>query len=61
MTKKEATKESKIDADPIEALKAQLKDFSEKAELYKTMMFKAQGAIEVLEALKKEKEEGEEK
>ena len=36
----------------IEALKAQLKEYSEKAEYFKTMSHKAEGALEVLMQLK---------
>ena len=35
----------------IEALKAQLKDYREKAEYFKTMAIKAEGALEVLSQL----------
>tara|TARA_R100000315_G_scaffold58361_1_gene33452 strand:- start:76 stop:270 length:195 start_codon:yes stop_codon:yes gene_type:complete len=36
----------------IEALKTQLKEYSEKAEYFKTMSHKAEGALEVLMQLK---------
>jgi chromosome condensin MukBEF ATPase and DNA-binding subunit MukB len=38
----------------IEALKAQLKDYLEKAEYFKTMAIKAEGALEVLSQLKED-------
>ena len=36
----------------IEALKTQLKDYREKAEYFRTMTLKAEGALEVLNQLK---------
>lgn len=36
----------------IEALSTQLKDYREKAEYFKTMVIKAEGALEVLAQLK---------
>ena len=36
----------------IEALTTQLKDYSEKAEYFRTMTLKAEGALEVLSQLK---------
>ena len=36
----------------IEALKVQLKDYREKAEYFKTMTLKTEGALEVLSQLK---------
>ena len=41
----------------IENLQTQLKDYREKAEYFKTMAIKAEGAIEVLSQLEKEKNE----
>ena len=42
----------------INNLKVQLKDYREKAEYFKTMSIKAEGAIEVLMQLKGDKENG---
>ena len=38
----------------IEALTAQLKDYREKADYFKTMALKAEGALEVLSQLKED-------
>ena len=38
----------------IEALQAQLKDYLEKTEYFKTMAIKAEGALEVLSQLKED-------
>jgi len=38
----------------IESLEAQLKDYLEKAEYFKTMAIKAEGALEVLSQLKED-------
>ena len=40
----------------IENLQTQLKDYIEKAEYFKTMAIKAEGAIEVLSQLEKDKD-----
>ena len=40
----------------IENLRTQLKDYREKAEYFKTMSIKAEGAIEVLSQLEKDKD-----
>ena len=40
----------------IESLQVQLKDYREKAEHYKTMAIKAEGAIEVLLQIEKDKD-----
>tara|TARA_Y100000310_G_C20296277_1_gene629554 strand:+ start:327 stop:530 length:204 start_codon:yes stop_codon:yes gene_type:complete len=50
-TKKPTMEES------IEILKTQVKDYTEKAEYFKTMSLKAQGALEVLAQLVEETEE----
>ena len=55
---KEATKETLQEVEKptvdssIEALKAQLKEYTEKAQYFKTMSIKAEGALEVLMQLK---------
>jgi hypothetical protein len=60
---KEAKKEVKEAIEPIsnkeviENLQTQLKDYREKAEYFKTMSIKAEGAIEVLSQLEKDKDE----
>ena len=40
----------------LESLQAQLKDFNEKAEYFKTMALKASGAVEVLAQLVEKKD-----
>jgi|10_taG_2_1085330.scaffolds.fasta_scaffold135142_3 hypothetical protein len=40
----------------IENLRTQLKDYREKAEYFKTMSIKAEGALEVLSQLEKDKD-----
>ncbi len=52
--KKEVVKETNKDV--IENLKTQLKDYIEKSDYYKTMAIKAEGAIEVLSQLEKDKD-----
>ena len=60
---KEAKKEAKevieqtSNKEVIENLQTQLKDYREKAEYFKTMSIKAEGAIEVLSQLEKDKNE----
>ena len=54
--KKEVVKE-KNNQEIIENLQAQLKDYREKAEYFRTMSIKAEGAIEVLSQLEKDKDE----
>ena len=54
--KKELVKE-KSNKEVIENLQAQFKDYKEKAEYFKTMAIKAEGAIEVLSQLEKDKNE----
>ena len=54
--KKEVVKE-KNNQEVIENLQTQLKDYREKAEYFKTMSIKAEGAIEVLSQLEKDKDE----
>ena len=60
MAKKEEAKEvvnKTSNKEVIENLQTQLKDYREKAEYFKTMSIKAEGAIEVLSQLEKEKNE----
>ena len=52
--KKEVVKE-KSNKEVIENLQVQLKDYREKAEYFRTMSIKAEGAIEVLSQLEKDK------
>ena len=52
--KKELVKE-KSNKEVIENLQVQLKDYREKAEYFRTMSIKAEGAIEVLSQLEKDK------
>ena len=47
--------EEKSNKEIIENLQVQLKDYREKAEYFKTMSIKAEGAIEVLSQLEKDK------
>ena len=54
--KKEVVKE-KNNQEIIENLQAQLRDYREKAEHFRTMSIKAEGAIEVLSQLEKDKDE----
>ena len=54
--KKELVKE-KSNKEVIENLQVQLKDYREKAEYFRTMSIKAEGAIEVLSQLEKDKDE----
>jgi len=56
MAKKEEAK-VKSNKEVIENLQTQLKDYREKAEHFKTMSIKAEGAIEVLSQLEKDKDE----
>ena len=59
MAKKEEAKEvveQTSNKEVIENLQTQLKDYREKAEYFKTMAIKAEGAIEVLSQLEKDKE-----
>jgi len=53
--KKELVKE-KSNKEVIENLQVQLKDYREKAEYFRTMSIKAEGAIEVLSQLEKDKD-----
>ena len=53
--KKEVIKETS-NKEVIENLQTQLKDYREKADYFKTMAIKAQGALEVLLQLHPEKE-----
>ena len=56
---KEAKKEvvkSMSNKEVIENLQAQLKDYREKSEYFKTMGIKAEGAIEVLLQIEKDKD-----
>ena len=55
-TKKEVIEQTS-NKEVIENLQTQLKDYREKAEYFKTMSIKAEGAIEVLSQLEKEKNE----
>ena len=55
--KKEVIKEVN-NKEVIETLQTQLKDYREKADYFKTMSIKAEGAIEVLMQLEKDKEDG---
>jgi acetaldehyde dehydrogenase (acetylating) len=60
MAKKEEAKEvikAKSIKEIIENLQTQLKDYREKAEYFKTMSIKAEGAIEVLSQLEKDDNE----
>ena len=60
MSKKEEVKEvveQTSNKEVIENLQTQLKDYREKAEYFKTMSIKAEGAIEVLSQLEKDKDE----
>ena len=55
---KEAKKEvikNMSNKEVIENLQAQLKDYREKSEYFKTMAIKAEGAIEVLSQIEKDK------
>ena len=52
--KKEVT-EKQSNKEIIENLQVQLKDYREKAEHFRTMSIKAEGAIEVLSQLEKDK------
>ena len=59
MSKKEEAKEvveQTSNKEVIENLQTQLKDYREKAEYFKTMSIKAEGAIEVLSQLQKDKD-----
>ena len=59
MAKKEEVKEivkEKSNKEIIEGLKVQLRDYKEKAEHFKIMSIKAEGAIEVLSQLEKDKD-----
>jgi hypothetical protein len=59
MAKKEEAKEivkEKSNEGVIENLKVQLKDYREKAEHFRVMSIKAEGAIEVLSQLEKDKD-----
>ena len=47
---KKETKKPTVESS-IEVLRAQLKDYREKAEYFKTMSLKAEGALEVLDQL----------
>jgi len=53
--KKELVKD-KSNKEVIESLQAQLKDYREKAEHFRVMSIKAEGAIEVLSQLEKDKD-----
>ena len=56
---KEAKKEvvkSMSNKEVIENLQTQLKDYREKSDYFKTMAIKAEGAIEVLSQLEKDKD-----
>ena len=53
--KKELAKE-KSNKEVIENLQVQLKDYREKAEHFRVMSIKAEGAIEVLSQLEKDKD-----
>ena len=54
MTKE--VKKQQSNEEIINNLKVQLKDYREKAEFYKTMAIKAEGAIEVLLQIEKDKD-----
>ena len=54
MAKKE--KKQMSNKEVIENLQVQLKDYREKSEYFKTMAIKAEGAIEVLSQLEKDKD-----
>ena len=59
MAKKEKAKEivkEKSNKEVIENLQVQLKDYREKAEHFRVMSIKAEGAIEVLSQLEKDKD-----
>ena len=51
MSKKEESKEQPSNEEIIQNLQTQLKDYKEKAEYYKIMSIKAEGALEVLAQL----------
>ena len=53
MTKE--VKKEKSNKEIIESLQVQLKDYREKAEHFKTMAIKAEGVIEVLSQIEKDK------
>jgi len=55
MAKKEEAK-VKSNKEVIENLQTQLKDYREKAEHFRVMSIKAEGAIEVLSQLEKDKD-----
>lgn len=60
MSKKEEVKEvveQTSNKEVIENLQTQLKDYREKAEYFRTMSIKAEGALEVLSQLEKDKDE----
>ena len=60
MAKKEEAKEvveQTSNKEVIENLQTQLKDYREKAEYFRTMSIKAEGALEVLSQLEKDKDE----
>ena len=60
MSKKEEVKEvveQTSNKEVIENLQTQLKDYREKAEYFRTMSIKADGALEVLSQLEKDKDE----
>ena len=60
MAKKEEVKEvveQTSNKEVIENLQTQLKDYREKAEYFKTMSIKAEGALEVLSQVEKDKDE----
>ena len=58
MSKKETKKivKEKSNKEIIENLQVQLKDYREKAEHFRVMSIKAEGAIEVLSQLEKDKD-----
>ena len=49
-------KKEKSNKEIIESLQVQLKDYREKAEHFRVMSIKAEGAIEVLSQLEKDKD-----
>jgi len=57
MSQKKTDKKEFTIKESIENLQGQLKEFSEKAEHFKTMKLKTEGAIEVLMQLDNSKEE----
>ena len=60
MSKKEEVKEvveQTSNKEVIENLQTQLKDYREKAEYFRTMSIKAEGALEVISQLEKDKDE----